>query len=594
LVVASVLGREFALDLLKPMAETPEDDLIAILEEALAARVVSDIPRTSGGLRFAHVLIRDTLYEGLSAARRHRLHRLAAETLEALHGDEAGPHLAELAHHAIAGSDYDKGFVHAQRAGDQALALLAFEEAARLYATALEALDRANPTDERTRCRLLLARGESEIRAGDTAVAKQTFLAASQTARRLGLSLELARAAAGYGGRIVWVRAGGDSRLVPLLEEGLAVLGDEDVELRARLLARLAGALRDEPSRERRDRLSAEAVDLARRTKNSAALAYALNGRGHAFIGPDTMVETLGIGSELCEVALRCGDLERVQAGHMLRIMAQLTVGDVDGIDADVEAVSRIADELRQPAQLWEACAVRAMFALVTGRLDEAETLIPQALELGERAVPEGAIPHYRVQWYTLCDFRGRPGEIGRAIHDLAAEYPARPVFRCVAAHVDTRVGRPADAREALADLVGADASALPFDQEWLVGMSFLAETSALLKDGSSASVLYERLVPWAALNAHDQSEAMRGSVARYLGLLAATIERLSDADRHFADAAAMDKKTGARPWLAHTRYDHAQMLIRRGDPGDRDRAKELLETANAICNELGMAELSY
>src|SRR5207237_1573821 len=116
-----------------------------------------------------------------------------------------------------------------------------------------------------------------------------TFRAASQTARRLGLSLELARAAAGYGGRIVWVRAGGDTRLVPLLEEGLAVLGDEEVELRARLLARLAGALRDEPSRERRDQLSAEAVDLARGTENAPALAYALSGRGHGFVGRDPL-----------------------------------------------------------------------------------------------------------------------------------------------------------------------------------------------------------------------------------------------------------------------------------------------------------------
>ena len=37
---------------------------------------------------------------------------------------------------------------------------------------------------------------------------------------------ELARAAAGYGGRIIWARAGDDARLVPLLEEGLAALGE--------------------------------------------------------------------------------------------------------------------------------------------------------------------------------------------------------------------------------------------------------------------------------------------------------------------------------------------------------------------------------
>jgi hypothetical protein len=43
------------------------------------------------------------------------------------------------------------------------------------------------------------------------------------------------------------------------------VLAEDDVELRARLLARLAGVLRDEHSRDRRDRISGEAVELARR-----------------------------------------------------------------------------------------------------------------------------------------------------------------------------------------------------------------------------------------------------------------------------------------------------------------------------------------
>ena len=145
LVLASVLGREFALDALARMAAVSEDELLDTLDEAMAARVVSDVPGRRGRLRFAHVLIRDTLYEGLTTARRVRLHRLAVEALEALYGDEPGPHLAELAHHAIAGSDFDKGLRYARRAGDRALALLAYEEAARLYETALDALDLAAP-----------------------------------------------------------------------------------------------------------------------------------------------------------------------------------------------------------------------------------------------------------------------------------------------------------------------------------------------------------------------------------------------------------------------------------------------------------------
>jgi tetratricopeptide (TPR) repeat protein len=385
------------------------------------------------------------------------------------------------------------------------------------------------------------------------------------------------------------VRAEGDDRLVPLLEEGLAALGDEDVELRVRVLARLAGALRDEHSRERRDSLSREAVELARRTGSSDALAHALAGRGHAIIAPDTVAECLELGTELCEVAARSGDTERVQAGHQLRIVAELMVGDVRGAEADLEAAGRLADELRQPAQLWDVCSGRAMLALAAGRLDEAEELVEQALALGERAVPEGAIPIYRLQRYTLCDFRGDLEEVEPAIRDLVAEYPARPVFGCALAHLQARLGRLSEARRALGDLAANDCSALPFDQEWLYGMSLLAEASALAADTESASVLYELLAPWGDFNAVDVAEGFRGSVCRYLGLLAQLLERPNDAERHFEAALAMNAKLGALPWLARTQEDYAEMLLARDRPRDPERAHELLTAARATYRELGM-----
>jgi hypothetical protein len=97
-------------------------------------------------------------------------------------------------------------------------------------------------TCEHGRCELLLSLGEARAWAGNSEAAQRAFLEAADLARRAGLSRELAQAAAGYGGRIVWARAGKDVRLVPLLESGLAALSEEHVELRVRLLARLAGA----------------------------------------------------------------------------------------------------------------------------------------------------------------------------------------------------------------------------------------------------------------------------------------------------------------------------------------------------------------
>jgi DNA-binding SARP family transcriptional activator/tetratricopeptide (TPR) repeat protein len=589
LVLAAVLGREFGLAALARACGVSEDELLETLDEAMVARVVSDVPGSRGRLRFAHVLFRDTLYDRLTTARRVRLHRLVVEALEALYGEEPGPHLAELAHHAIAGSDFEKGLRYAQRAGDRALMLLAYEEAARLYETALEALDLSRPSDEETRCKLLLSLGEAEIRAGDSPDAKRAFADAAGIARRHGLARELARAAAGYGGRIVWARAADDDRLVPLLEEGLAALGEQDVELRVRLLARLAGALRDEHSSERRVELSREAVELARRTGNPAALAYALDGRGAAILAADTLAELLAVTDELGELAERINDVERLVHSHLLRSVAQIMVGDLPAAQLSLAAAGRAADELRQPAQLWQVCAHQAMLELGRGRLVEGEELLARALRLGERAQPGLAIPVYRLQRLLLCDFRETLEEVESEIRDLVAELPARVVFRCALAHLYARLGRTSEAKSVLDDLAPDDFSALPFDLEWLYGMSLLSETCALLDDVESAVILFELLLPWAELNAADTPEGMRGSVSRYLGLLAATLKRWDDAARHFEDALAMNERMGARPWHAHTQKDYARTLLARNGAGDGERAQELLDRALTTYRELGM-----
>lgn len=228
------------------------------------------------------------------------------------------------------------------------------------------------------------------------------------------------------------------------------------------------------------------------------------------------------------------------------------------------------------------------MLALASGPLDEADALVEHVRALGDRVQPEIALPVYRLQWHTLCDFRGSLADVEPAIADLCATRPARPVFRCALAQVQARLGRTQEAARTLAELGRDDFSGVPFDQEWLLGMSLLAEASALLGDAASAR-LYEVLHPWSALNVVDQCEAIRGSVSRYLGLLAVTMQRLDEAERHFEAALTMNRRMGFRPWLAYTETDYARMLLTRDRPGDRERAGELLGTALATYRRLGM-----
>jgi hypothetical protein len=45
----------------------------------------------------------------------------------------------------------------------------------------------------------------------------------------------------------------------------------------------------------------------------------------------------------------------------------------------------------------------------------------------------------------------------------------------------------------------------------------------------------------------------------------------------------------GAIPWLAHSQRDYAQLLLTRNEPGDRDRALELIGEAIFTYKRVGM-----
>jgi DNA-binding SARP family transcriptional activator len=590
LTLASVLGREFRLDALKQLREDREEPLLELLDEAVRARVLAPVPAARAMLRFAHALIRETLYDQLTTVRRVQLHRRAGEALETLYGEHEEPHLAELAYHffeAAPGGDADKAVDYARRAASRALGSLAYEEAARLVRTALDALDLAHPGDDRTRCDLLLDLGEAESRAGRTDIAKDAVWEAAGLARRLELPRQLARAATLYGGRIVYERAGGDQRLVPLLEEALGVLGEEDAELRSRLLGRLSGALRDEHSRARRDRVSAEAVRLARAAGDPAVLAYALDGRVSAIIGPDSLGDVLAICDEVQVLAEGSGDGERLLSCRFFRFLVHATQCEMGDAERELAAVLQMAEKLHQPAQLCQAVFSQAMVALARGEFDRGESLSEQGYAYGRGSIPGIATTTALVHSYILGMARGAPAELEPTLRSAAADYPARPFFRCMLVHLHVLLGHHEEAERGFAELAVDEFARLPRDSEWLYGVSFLAETSALLGDVDRAETLYRLLAPYATLNTLNAPEGMRGSMSRYLGLLAATKQSWPDAERHFSDALEANERMGLRPWLAHTREDYGRMLLTRDS--DSSHGRDLLDQAITGYRDLGL-----
>jgi DNA-binding SARP family transcriptional activator len=591
LSLASLFGREFGLVALERVADyTGIDKLLAVLDEAIRARVVEEIPGAVGQLRFGHALTRDALYEEIPATHRARLHRRVGEVLEVLYAGNPDPHLAELAHHfalAVPAVPAETAVEYARRAGDRALAQLAYEEAARLYELALML-----SVDDVRRCDLLLRLGDALARAGDTPSSKRHFAEAAQLAEKRDLAEQLAHAALGYGGRIVWEVSRDDDRLIPLLERALEKLPTHDSPLRVRLLARLAGPLRDArfPA-ERRHAVADQALSMARRMQDPSTLAYALAAYLPAHMSPARTKDIIELATELITLATGIGELERAVEGYLCRACPLLELGEIDRAREDALELAKLADELRQPSQQLYGANLRAHLALLAGDFEEAGRLVEEALDLGDRAQRWNAQITYRLQLYLLRRAQGRLEEVigFYEAQPSALEFRTYRIFDCVLARIYDETGRPDEARAKFEDLAENDFAGVPFDEEWLASMCLLAETAASLGDLRLGSILSELLSPYADRVGTAYPEMSVGPVARYLGLLSVTEGRWEEAQRHFTNALDLNLRIGARPWLAHTQEDYARMLYTRGRAGDTEQARELVETAVATYREVGM-----
>src|SRR5207248_6928520 len=120
-----------------------------------------------------------------------------------------------------------------------------------------------------------------------------------------------------------------------LQEEALRALGEGASALRVRLLAGLARVCNFAGERERAARLAEEAVTLARRVGDPAALADALNSRRIAIWGLGNVEERLAVATELTRVAEAAGDRELALQGRLWRLRALLELGDIVAVDRE-------------------------------------------------------------------------------------------------------------------------------------------------------------------------------------------------------------------------------------------------------------------
>jgi hypothetical protein len=236
---------------------------------------------------------------------------------------------------------------------------------------------------------------------------------------------------------------------------------------------------------------------------------------------------------------------------------------------------------------------LQAMGAILKGEFPSAERLATEALAFGDDTEFNAPLGIYGMQMFTIRREQGRLAEVAPLLKRFVTEHPEDATWRPGLMLIASDLGFTAQAQRTFAAMAETG-FALPLDVKRTITLSYLAEVCCRLDDRNNAERLYALFLPYRDLAVVVGPLTLCcGSVARFLGMLAATMRDWPAAEAHFEAALAMDERMKAWPWLAHTRFEYSRALLARDRKGDRVRAFELRNMALAAAERLGMGRLS-
>ena len=269
-------------------------------------------------------------------------------------------------------------------------------------------------------------------------------------------------------------------------------------------------------------------------------------------------------------------------------------MADVANAKEDLQRLGREAEGIyREP---FLHCLLKhglACEASLEGRFADFERFAQEALAMGQALEVENAAGIFGTQMFTLRREQGRLREVEPLLRHFVRTPEGANAWRPGLALIYAELGRTAEAAAEFNQLARGDFTDVPQDGNWLVAMTYLADVCVFLGDTSSALTLHEMMLPYKQINVLISVGAgCYGSASRFLGALATVVGRWDEAEQHFDTALTMNRRMGGRPWLAHTQYQYARMLLSRDQPGDSEKADALIKEALATARELGMAAL--
>ncbi len=591
LTLAAVQGAVFDPRTVGAAAQLDDLELREMLYEAERAGLVRSVQ--DGQVAFVHALIGEALLAEQGPLDRGQAHLATADGMVKVFGADrpelAGSvttHLREAGSLVPAQRLLGAALIAAHHAGEQ----LAWEDQSQHLVTAVGALERLPGVQPSQMVDVLIDSIEVKKRLRNLDGAHDLGLIAAAAARRAVDPVELARVALVFPPDSDGIEIDDifDPAQLPLREEALAGLGDAHLEMRCRLQAAIALSLywdtatgdraeSHQLSAERRDQLTASALDIARDLGDPATLAFALRARIYANWGPAMRSERPVLAEELIAVAYGLGDTAMALQGRVWRIAELLELGRLTDAEREVDAFEREAVRTRDRIQVWTAARWRANLEVMRGRLEDADRLALEAYELGAEIMEPAVAFHFYTT--TIGALQYLRLDFGSAIEYIAQnviDYPQVPAWRVGLAVAAAETGDTERAARELATTTASDFALLPRDLNYLSSMMFLSLACHHVGDAAVAKQIYRQLEPYAGrLAIHGSGYASYGAIDIALGETATVMGDLVSARSHYERAIEVLDPTGS-PYAGIARVRIAELI---GD-ADAGRATTLLEDA--------------
>ncbi|HEX6404539.1 MAG TPA: AAA family ATPase [Pseudonocardiaceae bacterium] len=587
---ASIVGRDFSVEVVARMVGEPVLGCLGQLDEAVAAGLVESIA-TPGQHRFVHVLIRDAIEAGLGTAQRVQLHRTAAETVEELFSGRLEPHLSDLARHWAAAAvlgDRGRATGWIRRAADEAVRRLAYEEGVRLYRLALDV--GSGDLDDLDCCRLLLALATAQSLSGDHPGRLLTCRSAADLARSMARPDLIAEAAL--------ILDGGDGaeadRLVRrLCEEALRCLDPQFSSLRARVAAGLACACIYLDDLDAAARASEQALAIADECDDRAAVVATLRARQLVRSGPDGTDERFGLAAQMLEIGREASDPETQMWAHLWRIDVLFQRGDLVGVGQELDPLAWCVDEVGGPVARWQLLRCQAAHAHGQARFADAIRLADAGFT---ELIPLSAWVRDSVLGMTVHHI-GAEASGGMRAYGLDGPVGARDfcpafgvIYSLAPAVVLISAGRHAEAAE-LYRALGPVAKWQPTTHGATISYAFGILVAAAMDAAEDVAALHGLLARYRGHHVAGGAGAAvyLGPVELYLGIASRQLGALDDAVADLDYARQVCAANGAAGFRVEALFELAVALARRAGDGDAAQACSVAADCARHATALGM-----